>query len=174
MDGCRPTTVNFDGFSPVQLILTFTLADPAEDVKLEHVAPFCPLGVFVLMALTATDDAGGAGFPPVHEPREAVTVVTSFFTPGVPAEVRGGLKLMVPPKLQEGFPVPVTFLANAVPSSNAMLATGSITAVKINRLFLILMIPSVWSLASSQCRAAPGHPRVILTTVAQRRTRETT
>jgi hypothetical protein len=125
-----------------QLILTLTLADPAADVKLEQVAPFCPFGVLVLIGLTATTDAGGAGVPPVHELRLALTVVISFFTPGVPFWVRGGLKLMVPPKLQVGFPVPVTFLAKAVPSSNTTLATGSITAVKTNKLFRILIFPS--------------------------------
>src|ERR1700732_3926509 len=74
MVGCRPATVNFDGFSPVQLILTLTLTDPALVSKPLQVAPFCPLGVLVLMGLTATVEAGGAGFPPEHEPRVAETV----------------------------------------------------------------------------------------------------
>src|ERR1700692_1374066 len=101
--------VNFDGFSPVQLILTLTLAVPALEVKLPQVAPFCPFGVLVLIAFTAAVDAGGAGFPPEHELRLAVTVVTSFFTPGVPACDSGGLKLMETPELQLGFPAPAPF-----------------------------------------------------------------
>ncbi len=97
------------------------------------------------VGLRLTDVAAPTGVPPEHVPRVALTVVTSFFTPGVPFSLRGGLKLMVPPKLHVVVPVPVTFLAKAVPSSNAMLATGSITAVKTNKLFLNLMFPSVWS-----------------------------
>jgi hypothetical protein len=133
--------LNFDGFSPAQLTLTLTTVVDAAELKLEHVAPFCPFGVFVLIGLTTTEVAAPTGVPPEHEPRVAFTVVISFFTPGVPFWVNGGLKLMVPPKLHVVVPTPVTFLANAVPSSNATLATGSITAVKTNTHFRILMSP---------------------------------
>ena len=80
----RPLMLNFDGFSPLQLILTLTTTVYALEVKPEHVAPFCPLGVLVLIGLTKTTDAGAAGVPPEHASSWADTVVTSFFTPGVP------------------------------------------------------------------------------------------
>src|ERR1700676_1675803 len=97
-DTVRPLMLNFDGFSPAQLTLTLTTTDDALELKPEHVAPFCHFGVLVLIGLTLTTAAGPTGVPPEHPAKVAFTVVISFFTPAVPADVKGGLKLIVPPK----------------------------------------------------------------------------
>ncbi len=117
----------------------------AEASKPLQVLAFDPFATLALIGLTTVLDGAAAGVPPEHEARLALTVVTVFFTPGVPAELRGGLKVMLPPILQLTVPVPLEVLATAVPPpSNTTLASGSVAAAKTSKPFFIRMfLPSV-------------------------------
>src|SRR5579863_10722142 len=139
IDTCRPLMVNFDGFSPAHLILAFTTVVPAEPAKLAQVPAFDPLATLFLMGLADTAVFGGTGVPPVQPLKVEVNVMTSFFTPGVPAALSGGLKAMVPPTPQTGEPVPVTFLATAAPSRKTTLASGSVNAAATIKPILMRM-----------------------------------
>src|SRR5579872_661327 len=133
----RLPTLNLEGFSPVQLALTFTTTELAEMTKLPH--EVLPFGVFVLIGLTLTVDPEGTGPPPVHEPKFAVTFVISFVVFDTGVFVSGGVKVKVPPNGHVVVPVPVTFLAYAVPSSNATLASGNAVAARIMMVLRIRM-----------------------------------
>jgi hypothetical protein len=135
MDTCNPVMVLFDGFTLEYLILIFTTVVAALEEKLEHVPAFVPLGTLVLIGLLVESGPAGVGVPPVHPVKVVLTVVTVFLTPGVPAWLRGGLKLMLPPMWHVGEPVPKASPATAVPSNNATLASGNAAAATTINVF---------------------------------------